>query len=97
MTTVGISDAKRRLSELVARAGRGEAILITYRDKVVARLMPLEALTPSGRASALAARIRASRAGSAARQQRLADPMAEQGAGQGDGTTLRDMVQVGRR
>ena len=40
MTTVGIFEAKNRLSELVERALRGEEIVITRRGEQVARLMP---------------------------------------------------------
>ena len=37
MTSVGIFEAKNRLSELVARAARGEEIVITRRGEQVAR------------------------------------------------------------
>ena len=93
MTTVSILQAWRRLSELVARAWRGKEFGITRPGEDLARRAPHEALNASGQASALAARIRASRAGSAAGQQRVA----EQSAGQGGRIPLRDMVQLGRR
>ena len=97
MTTVSILQARRRLCERVARARRGKEFGITRPGEDLARRAPLEALNPSGQASALAARIRASRAGSAASQQRVAGPVADQVAGQGGRIPLRDMVQLGRR
>ena len=97
MTTVSILQAWRRLSELVARAWRGKEFGITRPGEDFARRAPLDALNASGQASALAARIRASRAGSTAGQQRVAGPVADQVAGHGGRTPLRDMVQLGRR
>jgi len=81
MTTVGIFEAKNRLSELVERAARGEEIFITRRGERLARLMPIE--TPDALASArhLAGRIRISRAGHEL----------------GDGASIRDMIDEGRR
>ena len=81
MTTVGIFEAKNRLSELVERAGRGEEIIITRRGEQIARLMP--ALVPDAPAQArqLAVRIRQSRAG---------QPLA-------GGVTLRELIDEGRR
>lgn len=38
--TVGIRDLKSRLSEYVARAARGEEIVVTDRNRPVARLVP---------------------------------------------------------
>ena len=63
MTSIGIFEAKNRLSELVARAARGEEIVITRRGEQVARLMAPVAPNAQGQASALAERIRRSRAG----------------------------------
>lgn len=63
MTRIGIFEAKNRLFELVARAARGEEIVITRRGAQVARLMAPEAPNAQGQASALAERIRRSRAG----------------------------------
>ena len=54
MTTVSILQARRRLSELVARAWRGKEFGITRPGEDLARRAPLEALNPSGQASALA-------------------------------------------
>ena len=63
MTTIGIFEAKNRLSELVARAARGEEIVITRRGEQVARLMAPVAPNAQGQARTLAERIRRSRAG----------------------------------
>ena len=40
MRTVGLSEAKQKLSELVERAGQGEKIAITRHRKVMAVLVP---------------------------------------------------------
>ena len=63
MTTIGIFEAKNRLSELVARAAGGEEIVITRRGEQVARLMAPVAPDAQGQVRALAERIRRSRAG----------------------------------
>jgi prevent-host-death family protein len=81
MTTVGIFEAKNRLSELVERAARGEEIVITRRGEQVARLMPPRVPDELGQARALAARIRKSRAG---------QPL-------GGGVSIQEMVEEGRR
>jgi prevent-host-death family protein len=81
MTTVGIFEAKNRLSELVDRAARGEEIVITRRGEQVARLMPPQASDALVQAQALAARIRKSRAG-----QKL-----------GGGASIRELIEEGRR
>lgn len=39
--TVGLFDAKTHLSELIARAERGEEVVITRHNKPVARLVPI--------------------------------------------------------
>jgi len=80
-TTIGIFEAKNRLSELVERAGRGEEIVITRRGEQVARLMPPLAPDAPAQARQLAARIRKSRAG-----QTLAA-----------GPSLRELIDEGRR
>ena len=41
MATVGIREARKRLSELVAAAERGESVTITRRGRKVARLGPV--------------------------------------------------------
>ena len=81
MATVGIFEAKNRLSELVERAARGEEIVITRRGEQVARLLPPRAPDALGQAQTLATRIRRSRAG---------QPPS-------DGTSIRDMIDEGRR
>ena len=40
MRTVGIFEAKQKLSELVERASRGERIRITRRGKLAAEIVP---------------------------------------------------------
>lgn len=85
MTTVGIFEAKNRLSELVERAARGEEIVITRRGEQVARLMPPRAPDALGQAHALATRIRRSRMGQVS------------GQPPGDGASIRDMIDEGRR
>lgn len=43
MTTIGLFEAKTHLSELVARAERGEEVVITRHNRPVARLVPMPA------------------------------------------------------
>ena len=81
MTTVGIFEAKNRLSELVERAARGEEIVITRRGEQVARLMPPATPNAQDQARALAERIRRSRA-----QHAL-----------GGGVSIRELIDEGRR
>jgi prevent-host-death family protein len=81
MTTVGIFEAKNRLSELVERAARGEEIVITRRGEQVARLMPPRTPDSLGQARTLAARIRTSRAGQAL----------------GGAVSIRGLIEEGRR
>lgn len=42
MDTINMSEARRRLSDLVRAAERGESVTITRRGKEVARLVPPE-------------------------------------------------------
>ncbi|ODS92042.1 MAG: hypothetical protein ABS45_08075 [Comamonas sp. SCN 65-56] len=42
-TAVGLFEAKTRLSEYVARAERGEEVIITRHNKPVARIVPIAA------------------------------------------------------
>ena len=97
MTTDSILEVRRRLCELEAQAWRGKEFGIASPGEDIARRAPLEALNASGQASALATRIRASRAGWAAGQQRVAGPVADQVAGQCGRNPLRDIVELGRR
>jgi prevent-host-death family protein len=48
METVGLFEAKTHLSELIARAERGEEVVITRHNKPVAKIVPI---TKPGRAS----------------------------------------------
>lgn len=43
MNTVGLFEAKTHLSELIARAERGEEVIITRHNKPVAKLVPVGA------------------------------------------------------
>ncbi len=81
MTTVGIFEAKNRLSELVERAARGEEIVITRRGAEVARLLAPRVPDALGQAQKLASRIRQSRAGQSP----------------GDGVSIRELIEEGRR
>jgi prevent-host-death family protein len=46
MSTVGLFEAKTHLSELVARAERGEEVIITRHNRPVARLVAMEPALP---------------------------------------------------
>lgn len=81
MATVGIFEAKNRLSELVERAARGEEIVITRRGEEVARLMPPHVPDALAQARSLAERIRRSRA---------QHPL-------GGGVSIRELIEEGRR
>jgi len=81
VSTVGIFEAKNRLSELVERAARGEEIVITRRGEQVARLMPPAVPNALGQARTLAERIRRSRA---------QHPL-------GAGISIRALIEEGRR
>jgi prevent-host-death family protein len=48
MKTATISDAKNRLSELLARVKRGETVLILERDTPIARIEPVAQGGPAG-------------------------------------------------
>lgn len=91
MTTVRFFEAKNRLCELVERAARGEEIVITRRGEPVARLMPHPVPGPLAQAHALATRIRRSGICHVPGQER------GQVQGPGDGTSIRDMIEEGRR
>ena len=47
-TAVGLFEAKTHLSELVARAERGEEVIITRHNKPVAKIVPLHAKPAAG-------------------------------------------------
>ena len=50
METIGLFEAKTHLSELVARAERGEEVVITRHNKPVAKLVPVVAVVPDSQA-----------------------------------------------
>ena len=60
MSTIGASDAKTRLSELLHRAERGESFVITKHGRPVARLIP-GGTQDAARVAAAAARLRSFR------------------------------------
>ncbi len=46
MESVGLFEAKTHLSELIARAERGEEVIITRHNKPVAKLVPINEVSP---------------------------------------------------
>ncbi len=80
MESVGLFEAKTHLSELIARAERGEEVIITRHNKPVAKLVPI------GRERAESAQRR--QAALAALQS--FEPIAVPGA------TLADLIRAGR-
>lgn len=56
MDTIGLFEAKTHLSELIARAERGEEVVITRHNKPVAKLVPVQAdaADPAARRAAVA-------------------------------------------
>ena len=44
MDSIGLFEAKTHLSELIARAERGEEVIITRHNKPVAKLVPMQAV-----------------------------------------------------
>lgn len=46
MDTVGLFEAKTHLSELIARAERGEEVIITRHNRPVAKLVPISEVSP---------------------------------------------------
>ena len=63
MDTVGLFEAKTHLSELIARAERGEEVIITRHNKPVARIVPIATTAPdaAARRSAVNAPLRGAR------------------------------------
>ena len=81
-TTIGMREARNRFSELIERAARGEAIIITRRGKPVARLLPPECGSDGRRARADVARsaivaLRETRRGVVLGESRIAELRAE--------------------
>ncbi|HXF89274.1 MAG TPA: type II toxin-antitoxin system prevent-host-death family antitoxin [Xanthobacteraceae bacterium] len=58
MHTIGLFDAKNKLSALIDRVARGEEVLITRRGRPVAKLVPVKADHDVERARAAMRRIR---------------------------------------
>lgn len=50
MESIGLFEAKTHLSELVARAERGEEVVITRHNRPVAKLVPIGPSEPDARA-----------------------------------------------
>lgn len=46
MESIGLFEAKTHLSELVARAERGEEVIITRHNRPVAKLVPISEVSP---------------------------------------------------
>ena len=63
MPTVGIFEAKNRLSELIDRVIDGETITITRRGQTVARLVPTNTAEDAARARAAIEALRVARKG----------------------------------
>jgi prevent-host-death family protein len=78
--TVGLFEAKTHLSELIARAERGEEVVITRHNKPVAKLVPVRR----------AARDRTSQRGRALDALGGFEPIAVPGA------SLKDLIRQGR-
>lgn len=63
MDTVGLFDAKTHLSELIARAERGEEVVITRHNRPVARIVAFDRAEPdaAARRAAVNALLRGAR------------------------------------
>ena len=63
METVGLFEAKTHLSELIARAKRGEEVIITRHQRPVAKLVPISqpAADSAARRAAVNALLRSAR------------------------------------
>ena len=81
METIGLFEAKTHLSELVARAERGEEVVITRHNKPVARLVPV---------------VRSTRA-AAQRRQAALDTLQSFERITVKGATIKELIEVGRR
>ncbi len=68
MHRIGLFDAKNRLSALIDEVERGGEVTITRRGKAVAKLVPIP---PQDQARSAVERLRALRAGIAARGQSM--------------------------
>ena len=81
METIGLFEAKTHLSELVARAERGEEVVITRHHKPVAKLVPV---------------VRSTRA-AAQRRQAALDTLQSFERITVKGATVKELIEVGRR
>jgi prevent-host-death family protein len=81
MDNIGLFEAKTHLSELVARAERGEEVVITRHNKPVAKLVPI------GRSTR----------GAAARRQSALDALQSFDRIVVKGATVKELVEAGRR
>lgn len=80
MDAIGLFEAKTHLSELVARAERGEEVLITRHNKPVAKLVPV------GRTARGAAQRRGAALAALQSFERIAVK----------GVTIKELIDVGR-
>lgn len=87
MFSVGIFEAKARLSQLIERVAQGEEVLVTRHGKPVARLVAPEPLADGKAVADWAAELRAFRRG------------VDRGtkSGKGAGSTLHELIAAGRR
>ncbi len=81
METIGLFEAKTHLSELVARAERGEEVVITRHNKPVAKLVPV---------------VRSTRAAAQRRQSAL-DSLQSFERITVKGATIKELIEGGRR
>ena len=81
MENIGLFEAKTHLSELVARAERGEEVIITRHNKPVAKLVPIGRNTR----------------GASARRQAALDALQSFERIVIKGTTVKELIEAGRR
>lgn len=81
MESIGLFEAKTHLSELIARAERGEEVVITRHNKPVAKLVPV---------------VRSTRAAAQRRQSAL-DSLQSFERITVKGATIKELIEGGRR
>ncbi len=81
MTTVGSFEAKTHLAQLLERVAQGEEFTITKHGKPVARLVPATAIEAKPDVRQVIAELKAF----------------SQGNTLGDGLTIRELIEEGRR
>jgi prevent-host-death family protein len=86
MMTIGLAEAKARLSEMIDRVEAGETVVIARNDRPVAELRPLRRLSPEE----AVAKIRAIR-------KRVAKRNASKAPWPPQGVRLRDLAHKGHR